>query len=84
MTRYLVSVRRDNGADYLPQNVKRTVTLGEAENLVCIALVAGTGAADAGFIAAEMRGCMLIKNCTGWSYESRTKDIAIRVEKVTQ
>jgi hypothetical protein len=83
MNVYLVSVRRDNGADYRPQTVKRTVTLGEAENLVTIAIVASTGAADAGFIAADMRGQMLTKTCTAWGYESNTKTIAIRVEKVT-
>lgn len=77
------SVRRDNGADYLPQRIERVMTLAQAEDAVTVAIVAAFGYSDAAFTAAEMRGTLEKKTATAWGWNDNTRRLTIRVEKVT-
>lgn len=78
-----VTVTRDNGADYLPQTVKRLVQLSEAENIVTFAILCSVGASDAAFIAAEMRGTLEKRNATAWGWNDNLRRVTVRCEKVT-
>lgn len=77
-----VTVTRDNGADYLPQTVKRVVNLGEAENIVTFAILCAVGACDAAFTAAGMRGTLEKKTATAWGWNDNLRRVTIRCEKV--
>lgn len=78
-----VSVTRDNGADYLPQTVKRVVSLQEAETIVTFAILSALGASDSAFVAAEMRGSLEKRSATAWGWNDNLRRVIIRCEKVT-
>ena len=78
-----VTVTRDNGADYLPQTVKRLVSLAEAENIVTFAILSAVGASDSAFIAAEMRGTLEKRSATAWGWNDNLRRVTVRCEKVT-
>lgn len=78
-----VTVCRDNGANYVPQRVSRTMTLTQAEDAVTLMIVASFGYVnDATLTAASMYSAMKEKHCTAWGWSDNLRRVTIRVEKI--
>lgn len=77
-----VTVRRDNGANYIPQRVSRTMTLTQAEDAITLMIVASFGYVDAAFTAGAMYSAMKEKHCTAWGWSDNLRRVTIRVEKI--
>lgn len=78
-----VTVTRDNGADYLPRQIERIMTLPQAEDAVTVAIVSAFGYTDAAFTAAEMRDTLEKRNATAWGWNDNLRRVTVRCEKVT-